>query len=247
MVSLIFLLLGIASLIYYICAVSYAGIGSSFLGFWLLLGIACVMVAGVFSPIGRKNILSHIPAKLKYAIYGCFALGVIVFIFLEALVISKMWSAPEKNVDYIVVLGAQVRGDRITKSLAKRLDAAYDYAQKNNEVKIIVSGGQGKGENLSEAEAMEGYLVEKGIDKNRIIKEDKSTSTYENMKFSKEKMEGASPKVAVVTNNFHVYRAMKIAEKTGLKNVQGLAAKSDNHLIVNYMVREAFAIVKMLF
>ena len=89
--------------------------------------------------------------------------------------------------------------------------------------------------------------MEKGIDRDRIIKEDKSTSTKENIKFSKEKMTIDNPRIAVVTNNFHVYRAMKIANKAGgFESVQGLAGKSDNHLIVNYMVREAFAIVKMM-
>lgn len=246
-VSIVFIILAVLSMGYFAFAASYAGIHSSFLGFWVLLGIVCVILAGVFSEPGKKHILSRIPHGVKCAIAVLFAAGVIFFIVLEGLVVSKMWAVPEGNVDYIVVLGAQVRGERITKSLAKRLDAAYDYATEHEDVVIIVSGGQGKGEDISEAAAMEKYLVEKGIDRDRIIKEDKSTSTKENIKFSKEKMTIDNPHIAVVTNNFHVYRAMKIANKAGgFESVQGLAGKSDNHLIINYMVREAFAIVKMM-
>lgn len=246
MISVIFTIMAVLCFGYFIYAASYAGIHSSFLGFWIMAGLMFAVIAILFSNIGRKHVLDKIPHGVKSGVIVLFAAGVIFFIVLEGLVVSKMWSVPEGNVDYIIVLGAQVRGERITKSLAKRLDAAYDYVSQHEDVTIIVSGGQGKGENISEAQAMEGYLIDKGINKNKIIKEDKSTSTRENIKFSKEKMTIKKPRIAVVTNNFHVYRAMKIAEaEGGFASVDGLAGKSDNHLIVNYMVREAFAIVKM--
>ena len=93
-----------------------------------------------------------------------------------------MKKKPEDNCDYIIVLGCQIRGDWITKSLKNRLDAAYDYACSNQDTRIIVSGGQVKGENKTEALAMYEYLCSRGISSERIVMEDKSTDTNENMR-----------------------------------------------------------------
>ena len=138
---------------------------------------------------------------------------------MECMIISKMNSKAADDADYIVVLGAQVRGERITKSLAKRLDAAYDYLIENEDTKVICTGGQGTGEDISEAFAEKRYLMEKGIAEDRI-------------------------KIAIVTNNFQVYRAVLLGKYVGFKNVDGIAGDSDNRLLLNYMVREGLALFK---
>lgn len=163
---------------------------------------------------------------------------------MECMIISKMNSKAADDADYIVVLGAQVRGERITKSLAKRLDAAYDYLIENEDTKVICTGGQGTGEDISEAFAEKRYLMEKGIAEDRIIMEDKSTSTYENLKFTLEIIGDKDAKIAIVTNNFHVYRAVLLGKYVGFKNVDGIAGDSDNRLLLNYMVREGLALFK---
>ena len=109
---------------------------------------------------------------------------------------------------------------------------------------IIVSGGKGQGENTSEAEAMYRYLTQKGIDGSRIIKEEQSTNTDENMSYSAQFIENKEDKVAIVTSNFHIFRAKLLAKAKGLCNICGAASPSDSILLVNYMVREAIGVVK---
>ena len=146
--------------------------------------------------------------------------------------------------DYLIVLGAQIRGTRITNSLYKRLKTAETYLKENPDTLVIVSGGQGSGEDITEAQAMKEFLIENGIREDRILVEDKSTNTHENILYSKKLINRADAKVAVVTNGFHIFRSIGIAKKQGLENVQGLSAPSDPILLVNYYIREVFGVVK---
>lgn len=244
MASILFGILSVLCIGYYIRAASYAGTGSSFLNFWLAAFVGFLLLAVFFYISEKKEMAVHIPKVLKIAVVVVITMGFLLFAVLEGMIISKMNAYPQQDVDYLIVLGAQVRGTRVTKSLAKRLDAAMEYAQKHEEVTVIVSGGQGAGEEISEAEAMKRYLVDAGLSPKRIVMEDQSTTTKENLIFSHEKMEHPDDAAAVVTNNFHVYRAMKLAQTLGYRNVQGLAGGTDKILFVNYMVREAFAVLK---
>ena len=128
--------------------------------------------------------------------------------------ISANMKQPAENAT-AVVLGCRVYGERASLSLVERLEAAYDYLVENPEANCVVSGGQGSGENISEAECMYRWLVAKGIDKSRIYKEDKSTSTEENIALSKEviKENGLNENITIVTSEYHSYRAGVIAEK----------------------------------
>ena len=149
----------------------------------------------------------------------------------------------KKNCRYLIVLGAQVRGERITDSLKRRLDAALLYHQVCASVKIIVSGGQGKGEDVSEAYAMAQYLREHGVKDEQIMLEDQSRTTRENLRFSKAYLEELKTPVGIVTNNFHLFRALLIGRSEGYENLTGIAAGCNRILFLNYMVREFFAAV----
>ncbi|MGB8454164.1 MAG: YdcF family protein [Anaerocolumna sp.] len=107
---------------------------------------------------------------------------------------------------------------------------------------IAVSGGQG--EDISEAKAMEEYLISKGINAQRILKEDQSTNTHQNLLFSKTLMEKGNPSTVIVTSRFHVFRAMGIAGKLGITKAEGLGAPTDDIMTLSYYVREFFAVVK---
>ncbi len=240
--GIVWFVLGAVCLIYYIICVSYAGFGTAFAFVWVIAGGAFFVLSLVCSLV-KRNVLV-IPVWLKIVFWSIFAVGMIVFVILEGCVISGMTSKPEENCDYVIVLGAQVRGTRITKSLARRLDAALEYYQNNPDATIIVSGGQGRGEDISEAAAMAGYLTEKGVPADKIILEDKSTNTNENLEFSIELIGNKDARVAIVTNNFHIFRAVGIAKAKGLSNVCGVPAASDEILFINYCVREAVGIMK---
>lgn len=243
---LIFSILLLISLGYYTYAAMYAGPTSTFLWFWLFVAVCCGIVIVTIFLHRKYNILMYFPRWIKITFIVFLIAGIAIFLSMEALIISKMNSKVENKAEYVIVLGAQVRGERVTKSLAKRLDAAYEYLMENKEAKVICSGGQGTGEDISEALAMKRYLIDKGIDESRIIMEDRSRSTYENLKYSLEIIEDKDVSVAIVTNNFHVYRAMHLAKYVGFTNVSGLAGKSDNRLLPNYMVREGIALFKEL-
>ena len=137
-----------------------------------------------------------------------------------------------------------MQGRRPTYNLARRLDAAYSYLEENPGTTAILSGGQGTGEDISEAEAMAVYLEQKGISKERMILENQSKNTDENIRFSREKMGDQNTSVVLVTNSFHVFRSVRIAKKQGLANVEGLGAGIMWYTVPNLYLREAFAILK---
>ncbi len=150
--------------------------------------------------------------------------------------------------DTVIVLGCAVRGERVSIALAKRLDRAYEYHKVNPDAVIIVSGGQGAQEDISEALAMKRYLVAKGVPEDKIIMEDKSTSTITNFRntlaIMKEK--GISAENTVfVTNAFHIYRSATYAEAEGFPEITHLGTDIIWYTVpMNYM-REMLAIVKM--
>ncbi len=152
------------------------------------------------------------------------------------------------NEKTVIVLGCGIRGERVSVGLAKRLDKAYEYHTKNPDAVIIVSGGQGPQEDIPEALAMKRYLMEKGVPEEKIIMEDKSTSTITNFRFSHEimKEKGLSvSSVVFVTNAYHVYRAASYAKDEGFLEISHLGTDIIWYTVpMNYM-REMLAIVKM--
>lgn len=158
------------------------------------------------------------------------------------------WCKPKKkDWDVIIVLGAGlIDGKRVTRLLANRLKKAKTvYDQMEKKPRIIVSGGKGKDEQISEAQAMKEYLLQLGIQEDEIIMEDKSTNTFENMKFSKEiieKMNENVSRIAFVTNNFHVLRAAYYTKKVGLQ-AEGISCKTLPYYFPNSYIREYIAII----
>ena len=155
----------------------------------------------------------------------------------------KMYKAmsdePQKT-ELIVVLGCQVRGETPSRMLRHRLDTAFDAMQKHPDALCVVSGGKGSDELISEAEAMRRYLVAKGADESRIVMEDKSTNTFENIKFSFEITDklGYDRDITIVTDGYHQYRAGLIARKQGAENVTSYSAPTEFKFQATYWVRE---------
>lgn len=156
------------------------------------------------------------------------------------------------NVDYnedaVIVLGAGIRGDRVTLPLKMRLDRAVEYHHKNPDALIVVTGGQGLQETVTEAYAMEKYLIQNGVDKNKILKEENATSTSENMKFSKEILDSCftnNYSVVVITNNFHIFRGTTVAKNTGYTNVRHMHAGLQWYNLMPCFIRESLAVMKM--
>ena len=156
---------------------------------------------------------------------------------------AKKRNQTPKDIDLIFVFGAGLIQTRITLSLKKRLLKAKELASLFPNAMIIVSGGQGKNEAMSEAQAMEDYLVSLGVEKNRIHKEDQSTSTQENLVFSMDLYPLENKKIALISNQFHVYRTEKMARKLKLNGV-GVPAYMSNIGTLAFYIREYLACVK---
>lgn len=157
---------------------------------------------------------------------------------------KSMTSQGEPDLDYLIVLGAHVDGDKMSKALLERTRRALFYLRENPRTKAVLSGGQGKGESVTEARAMYLYLTGQGIGAERLLLEENSTSTKENLDFSRELIGDIHAKVGVVTNNFHVYRGTAIGKKAGFAYICGIAAPYQSPLLAKYMIREVLAILK---
>lgn len=165
-------------------------------------------------------------------------------------IISNQKSSINSKVDYLIVLGAKVNEDGVSKTLQYRLDKAVEYYHKYPETKIIVSGGQGQDEPKSEAVAMKEYLLLQEVTDNKIIVEKRATSTYENLKYSKAiiEQESDNARIGIVTTDFHIYRSKLIAKRVFKQQCDFLASKNYNGIAGLYsLLREPLAFYKTLF
>lgn len=238
MAEKIMILLGILSLGYFAGIMVYAGWSSKFPVFWAAVGFCFLVAAWVI----HRNI--QFPLGIKILGFAGIGSGLALFLVVEVLIVGAMLQKSEPGLDYVVVLGAQVKGSRPSQSLLYRIQEAAEYLKVNPETKAILSGGKGTGEDISEAQCMKQELEKLGISGERFIEENRSTSTQENIAYSYELMEKECKKVGIVTNDFHIYRGTAIAKKKMDCQVYGIPAKSNGFLQLNYMVREFFGIVK---
>ncbi len=176
-------------------------------------------------------------------------LSILAFAFTEALIIYGSVSQEDVEAEYLIILGAGLRGDNITPVLQERLLKGMEYLERYPDVKVVVTGGKGFGESITEAEAMERYLISGGIAPQRIIKEDKATSTMENFVFSKEILQKAGEKdykrIMVITSDFHMLRSKLLARRVGFEPY-GISCSTPISVRLNCYIREFFALVKSL-
>ncbi|WP_018592081.1 YdcF family protein [Terrisporobacter glycolicus] len=182
--------------------------------------------------------------KVIYKIYkAVMILFITSFILLQSAIIINMYKTQDVNstnsMSTMIVLGAKVNKDGVSKTLKQRLDKAMEYYNQNKHINIIVSGGQGKDEVMTEASAMKNYLVENGVDEDNIILENKATTTLENIMFSKDIMEDLNleNKALIVTSDYHLFRGRFIASILGIDN-EGLCSTSSLSSRIYYMIRE---------
>ncbi|WP_028545504.1 YdcF family protein [Paenibacillus taiwanensis] len=216
----------------------------------LLLGICLFVfiVLSFFKPV------EYLPMELQLLYMG-FMLVLLYFLvhlfsFLSAYFLYQ-FNKPKLNQDFVIVLGSGLLGDKVPPLLASRIDTAIAFYRKQEKVTtppiLILSGGKGSDELVSEAEAMQAYAVSKGIPLEHTIQENRSTNTLENMLFSKQIMDewGADRYNSIfTTNNFHLFRAGLFARAAGLSS-QGIGAKTALYYWPNAMIREYIAVVVM--
>ena len=234
-------ILGIICLVYgFIVFGTRSGTGSFLI--WIGLGILFLGFVAVF----HFQVWDKMPILLHRIIVIIVSVIIIIFIAIEGCIVSGFFSKGTENLDYIVVLGAQVRENGPSRVLQYRLDEAYEYLIQNEETICIVSGGQGHNEPFSEAQGMYEYLVAKGIPSDRVLMEDASANTVENLANSSQYFDMENDRIGVVTNNFHIFRSVHLAKHLGIKNVCGIPAEAHPLYLPNNMLREFFGVVKDL-
>ncbi len=212
------------------------------LGNLLLLLFGSVLAALGFA---YDFISDKVPKWLLLSVFVCLLLYALLATFLLSF---GLFDTVGYDEDAVIVLGAGIRGEMITGALKGRLDAAVKYHSNNPQALIVVSGGQGPGESISEALAMQRYLIRCGVSEDKIIMEDRSTSTFENFTFSKKILDDHFGKVeyklAYITNEYHVFRAGSIARQIGFENLTHCHSNTVWYLIGSGVLRENLAVLK---
>lgn len=207
---------------------------------FLSLGMAFVIVFLIFGYPLFGRFTSE--AWFRF-IYLFITLSIFYIIFILVMYTLTSWlnliNIHQKPLNYVIVLGAGLIGKKVTPLLASRIDRGIEIYHRNPGSKLIMSGGQGPDEEIPESHAMAAYAESRGVPKEDIIIEDKSKTTNENLKFSHKLMKKNST-FCIVTNSYHVYRALVLAKRQGLKCV-GYGAKTKWYFTLNAFVREFIA------
>ena len=243
-ISKFLLLLGFLFLLYFI-GIKAIFYNTSFSTFWAVIGAILILIGLNTNKI--LDFFSSLPKLIKHIILILLVLLTIIYVLLQSLIIFNGFYKDTTKPDYAIVLGAGLIGDKISTSLYYRLMAAVEFHNIYPDVKIVVSGGQGPDELISEAAAMKNFLIEKGVKEDNIIMEDKSTTTYENFLYTKDKLHSLDNRemlsVTVITNNFHMFRAKTLSKRLGFKTY-GYPGKTHKFLAPNFFVREVPAVIK---
>lgn len=230
---------GVLCLIYFILLLVYSGLTTVFYFIWLFLSAGFLLTGWLF----KIRFFQNLPFPVRLGMILFLSVCLAFFLGVEGMILKGSLTMPKEPQDYVIVLGAHVRSTGPSRALVLRLDKAYEYALEHPDTIIIVSGGQGSNEPCTESSAMKQYLAEKGIGEERILEENQSTNTRENLIFSGELIpEGVS--VGIISNGFHICRALHLASTLGYENVSGIPARSDLATQPTNLLREFFAVVK---
>ena len=216
------------------------GSGTLFFLIWFLLGGFMLLL----SALHRLQLWTALPAPFRITAAVLALACILLFLAVEGMILRGARQTPEADADYIIVLGAQVRESGPSVVLRYRLDRAAAYLRENPDTLCIVSGGQGYNEPYPEAEGMFRYLTGSGIDPSRILMEPQSSNTLENLTFSARLLDAETARVGIVTNDFHLFRALAIARKQGYAHAFGIPAGSSPLYLPNNLLREFLGVVK---
>lgn len=203
----------------------------------MLFSILLYGYLAVWPVIG--NLKKNTWSTTLYAVISLSAFYVLALLAMYSLsaILNLVHLKKSRNADYIVVLGAGILGTKVTPLLAARIDRGIELLECNPNAVLLMSGGQGPGEDIPESEAMAAYALDHGVDADRILMEKQSVSTEENLRFSKELMEKEKPKIIIVTTAYHVLRALILAKQQGIRCV-GFGAKTKWYFTLNALMRE---------
>lgn len=239
--AVLFGMFGILCFVYFVFQIFFVSSGSYFFLIWGMMA-ACFGLLSFL--LAHRAWVKRIPKWIRKTVQIFIGVCVVLFFMTEGFIFSQFTAVPDQGADVCIILGAQMKESGPSDVLQRRLDRAVSYLQENTDTLVIVSGGQGGNEPVSEAQGMRDYLTARGIAPERILMEDTSTNTWENLNHSAKLIDKSADSVVIVTNNFHVFRALAIAKKQGYSEVQGLAASTHPGSLLNNLLREFFGVCK---
>jgi uncharacterized SAM-binding protein YcdF (DUF218 family) len=231
---------GLICAVYGIVILGILGMGGVFNFFFLAAGLFLMALSLLWD---------RMPVTLKRGVTALTVVLGMMFLIIEGIIIHDAVSPASENADYVIVLGARVRKDGPTVDFKARIEAGYRYAHDNERVMIITTGGKGDDEHMAEALVARNYLMNMGIPEARILYEDRSTNTQENIENSRMLIEGRgddpeTAKIIIVSASYHLCRARFIADRMGFRNVETLGSNGLMILMPHYYTREFFALIK---
>lgn len=240
--SKIFIVIGILSVAYGAGVVSIIGVSHWFDFASVVAGVG--IIAFVFLAPSFKIL----PKRIKQGFLFVLILALCIFGLTEMRIITEGQELPLAGADYIIVLGAKVEGENPSFALARRIEAAAEYMLANPSAIALATGGRGADEMISEGNAIANGLCALGIEQSRILVENKSTSTKENLFYALNiiNKNGGSSKsrIVIVSSGYHIFRAKKLAEMIGYQNVSAKGCQSMPYLAPHYYAREFAALIK---
>lgn len=261
-------IMAIICLLYWLILIAYSGFSVAQSYIWLFIAFFFFFLSYI-SRLYSDN-PKRVPLSFIVPLHVLTILAIIIVAVLQLLIFSTSGKPAPRNIDYLIVLGCKVHADgHPSKSLKYRLDRAIQYLDENPSCTLVLSGGKGSDEPISEAEAMAAYLVYNGVPENKIYLEKESKSTRENIVYSKALIskrleqkrddtrlkstvvsgpvliaEEKPYKIGIITNGFHMFRAISMAQSMGFEEIYPVSAKSDTLTYVHYTFRECLAILK---
>ena len=185
--------------------------------------------------------------KIKLILKSVVIAVLSIIIILEGIIFWGSRNNFSPDAEYIIVLGAKLHGSKPSKSLLYRMNTALDYMKQYPNMKLIATGGKGSDELIPEAIAIRNYFLKNGISSDRIIVEDKSENTFENMKFSRKLIkENGKVKVNIVTNRYHIIRAKMLAKRNDFIAF-GVPSRTPKKVLIKSYLRESMALIKSFF
>lgn len=216
-----------------------------------LFGLTCsvLLLAGVLFRRQLGGIISRIAeyraGKIALRLLGILILlGMLYCLVMSFAMIRAAYKKPQQKPQAVIVLGCKVRGTVPSRMLSRRIGAAYEKLNADPSLTAVVSGGKGDNEDISEAQCMYNELTKRGISPDRIILEDQSVSTSENLRFSKKLLDknGITGPLYIATDGYHELRAQFLAKKEGLPECAPASAYTSWYLLPTYWVREWFGL-----
>ncbi|WP_051234189.1 YdcF family protein [Butyrivibrio sp. NC3005] len=236
--------------LFFVYSIVIFAVGSGTFSFAMWLFLSAVF--GTLFLLVKKDKWNSIPKWIRKVALSLLTIFALVIMVCQGLIISDFFDKADKNLDYIIVLGAQMKSYGPSYVYRERLDEAYQYLIENENTICVLTGGKGFNEPVAEGEGGRDYLLKKGIPAGRIIVENKSVNTRENVRGALKQMglskapeeELRKIRIGIITNNFHVFRGVYIAKKVTKANICGIAAPAHPAYLPNNLLRESFGILK---